>query len=140
MDDFSESRLTMLVSLQEKFFSGYIQVNRVQKFTKPLAQSTLDAGHDAAQIRSFSFDVACVQCGHPHSHQQAPFACIVHRVPPPVWIGPFMHNVKTLLICRPTALQGLHESQTFAIQNQKHMAPLEKNTNTLEPVPFFLHI
>ncbi len=39
-----------------------------------------------------SFDVACVQCGHPHSHQQIPFACgalhVASRVPRPVWIGP----------------------------------------------------
>ena len=27
-----------------------------------------------------SFDVACVQYGHPHSHQQVPFACVVFRI------------------------------------------------------------
>ena len=26
------------------------------------------------KFQHFSFDVACVQCGHPHSHQQVPFA------------------------------------------------------------------
>ena len=37
----------------------------------------------------FSFDVACVQCGHPHLHQQVPFARVALRVAlRPVWIGP----------------------------------------------------
>ncbi len=41
------------------------------------------------KFECFSFDVACVQCGHPHSHQQFPFACVaLRRVPHPVWIGP----------------------------------------------------
>ncbi len=34
----------------------------------------------ARKLECFSFDVACVQCGHPHSHQQVPFACIALRV------------------------------------------------------------
>ncbi len=32
------------------------------------------------KFEHFSFDVACVQCGHPHSHQQVPFACIALHV------------------------------------------------------------
>ncbi len=32
------------------------------------------------KLEHFSFDVACVQCGHPHSHQQAPFACVALHV------------------------------------------------------------
>ncbi len=28
------------------------------------------------KLDCFSFDVACMQCGHPHSCQQVPFACI----------------------------------------------------------------
>ncbi len=28
----------------------------------------------AHKLERFSFDVACVHCGHPHSHQQVPFA------------------------------------------------------------------
>ena len=42
------------------------------------AQSTQDAMR--AQIKRFSFDIACVQCGHPHSLQQVPFACVALRV------------------------------------------------------------
>ncbi len=30
----------------------------------------------ARKLEHFSFDIACVQCGHPHSHQQVPFACV----------------------------------------------------------------
>ncbi len=30
----------------------------------------------ARKLERFSFDVACMQCGHPHSHQQVPFACV----------------------------------------------------------------
>ena len=33
----------------------------------------------ARKLECFSFDVACVQCRHPHSHQQVPFACIALR-------------------------------------------------------------
>ena len=45
------------------------------------------------KFERFSFDVACMQCGHPHSHQQVPFACIARARP--VWIGPearSLHN------------------------------------------------
>ena len=28
----------------------------------------------AYKLQCFSFDVACMQCGHPYSHQQVPFA------------------------------------------------------------------
>ncbi len=34
----------------------------------------------ARKFQCFSFDVACVQCGHPHSHQQVLFACVMLRV------------------------------------------------------------
>ena len=39
------------------------------------------------QIGSFSFDVACMQCGHPHSHQQVPFACVAMRIASRVLCG-----------------------------------------------------
>ncbi len=32
------------------------------------------------KFECFSFDVAYMQCGHPHSHQQVPFACIALRI------------------------------------------------------------
>ena len=32
------------------------------------------------KLERFSFDVACMQCGHPHSHQQVPFACVMLHV------------------------------------------------------------
>ncbi len=32
------------------------------------------------KLEHFPFDVAWVQCGHPHSHQQVPFPCIALRV------------------------------------------------------------
>ncbi len=41
------------------------------------AQSTQDAGRN---FQCKSFDVACVQYGHPHSHQQVPFACVALRI------------------------------------------------------------
>ncbi len=31
----------------------------------------------AHKLEHFSFDVASVQCGHPHSHRQVPFARVV---------------------------------------------------------------
>ena len=31
-------------------------------------------------LEHFSFDVACLQCGCLHSHQQVPFACVALRV------------------------------------------------------------
>ena len=47
----------------------------------------------ARKFECFSFDVACVQCGH-HSHQQVLLACVASRVlcglgpkELPVWIG-----------------------------------------------------
>ncbi len=45
------------------------------------AQSTQDA---RAQVLTQPFDVACVQCEHPHSHTQVPFA--LRRVARPVWM------------------------------------------------------
>ena len=42
----------------------------------------------ARKFECKSFDVACVQCGHPHSHQQVPFACVARARARPVWIGP----------------------------------------------------
>ena len=33
-----------------------------------------------SKFECFSFVVACVQCGHPHSHQQVPFACVALHV------------------------------------------------------------
>ncbi len=35
-----------------------------------------------------SFDVACMQCGHSHSHQQVPFAWVARARARPVWIRP----------------------------------------------------
>ena len=42
------------------------------------------------QIRTFFLWCCLVQSGHPHSHQQVPFACVALHVasPHPVWIGP----------------------------------------------------
>ena len=50
------------------------------------AQSTQDAG----KLEHFSFDVACVQCGHPPFTSTGPICLhhIAHRVPRLVWIGP----------------------------------------------------
>ncbi len=48
------------------------------------AQSTLDARH---KFQCKSFDVACVQCGHPHSHQQVPFAGVALHVASRVLCG-----------------------------------------------------
>ncbi len=32
------------------------------------------------KLEHFSFNVACIQCGHPHSHQQVPFVCVALHV------------------------------------------------------------
>ncbi len=45
---------------------------------RPNPHRTRDATR--AQIRTFPFDVACLQCGHPHSHQQVPVACMALHV------------------------------------------------------------
>ncbi len=34
----------------------------------------------AGKLEHFSFDVACVQCGYPHSHQQVQFARVALRI------------------------------------------------------------
>ena len=39
------------------------------------------------KFEHFSFDVACMQCGHPHSYQQIPFACVAMRVTSRVLCG-----------------------------------------------------
>ncbi len=43
------------------------------------------------EFQNKSFDIACVQCGHPHSHQQVPFACVA-RVRP-VWMRPKISGI-----------------------------------------------
>ncbi len=48
----------------------------------------------ARKFERFSFDVACLQCGHSHSHQQVPFAS--RGIARPVWIGP---QVAPLSVC-----------------------------------------
>ncbi len=58
--------------------------NLPQLRQNPKAQSTQDAGRNVcANWNVFSFDVACVQCGHPHSQQQVPFARVALRVAHP---------------------------------------------------------
>ena len=57
------------------------------------------------KFQHFSFDVACMQCmqcGHPHSHQQVPFACVALGVASRVLcgldqkLGSFTDRIKTL--------------------------------------------
>ncbi len=59
------------------------------------------------KFECFFFDVASVQCGHPHSHQQVPFACIALRVASRVLCGlglKFSHlNFDMMNICLRTA-------------------------------------
>ncbi len=45
------------------------------------------------KLDRFSFDVACVQCGYSHSHQQVPFACVARARP--VWMRPEDTDVST---------------------------------------------
>ncbi len=52
-----------------------------------LISGPIHTGRDACKLEYFSFDVACVQCGHPHSHRQVPFACIALRVASHVLCG-----------------------------------------------------
>ena len=50
----------------------------------------IHTGHGTRRARKFehfSFDVACLQCGHSHSHQQVPFACVALHVPSCILCG-----------------------------------------------------
>ena len=57
------------------------------KRLRPHAPLSLTHTGRARKLERFSFDLACVQCGHSHSHQQVPFAW--RRVMRPVWIRPY---------------------------------------------------
>ena len=112
---------------------------RAKCVTQGLVQSTQDAERNAPRkFKHFPFDVACVQCGHPHSHQQVPFAC----VPRPVWIGPYHHTQNTFLrglvvhACfkRPGAL-----SQHFVTMQCQSVTPPPPRPNMIPRHPnFFL--
>ena len=54
----------------------------------PLTQTVRPNPHRTrvCKLECKSFDVACVQCGHPHSHQLVPFVCIARARP--VWMRP----------------------------------------------------
>ena len=52
---------------------------------RPNPHRTRDATR--ANWKVFSFDVACLQCGHPHSHQQVPFAFVALRIASRVLCG-----------------------------------------------------
>ncbi len=52
----------------------------------PPSQGPIHTGR-VRKFKCFSFDVACVQCGHPYSHQQVPFACVALRVASRVLCG-----------------------------------------------------
>ncbi len=45
-------------------------------FLGPHPHRTRDGTRSTRKLECFSFYVACMQCGHPHSHQQVLFACI----------------------------------------------------------------
>ena len=66
------------------FLVNFMKRNRTENLK---AQSTQDAGRDALKFEHFSFDVACMQCGHPYSYQQVPFVCFALRVTSRVLCG-----------------------------------------------------
>ena len=93
--------------------------------------SPIHTGH-ACKLEPFPFDVSCMQCGYPYSHQQVPFACIALRIasPRPVWIGPYIdpgfdqfsesidQNVMHFIILR--SLQTKCVSRIFALGAPKN--------------------
>ncbi len=46
------------------------------KYVLPGQQRPNPPRTHARKFERKSFDVACVQCGYSHSHQQVPFACV----------------------------------------------------------------
>ena len=71
------------------------------------------------KFKCFSFDVACVQCGHPHSHQQVPFPCIALRIASRILCG---LGLKILLRPRYTAASTL-TSALVRFQNNQSTEP-----------------
>ncbi len=90
-------------SCQEVFLVG-----GMEKYCPPVSSQgkvPFTCQHVGTRTRKFqrkSFDVACVQCGHSHSAEQVPFACVAHARP--VWIRPrFKRDLRRLVTwCRLT--------------------------------------
>ena len=73
------------------------------------AQSTQDAECDARKFERKSFDVACVQCGHPPFTSTGPICWrgIARPILRPVWIGPHKLLAFEMRMCILPAFQGL---------------------------------
>ena len=62
-----------------------------------------------SKFKRFSFDVACVQCGHAHSYQQVQFACLA------------LH-VASCLLCG-LGLKCLNRAVRFTVVLSRHRSP-----------------
>ena len=74
--------------------------------TKQDSLSPINTGRrtrHAHKFERFSFDVTCMQCGHSHSHQQVPFAC-VPLVSHPVFCVDWALSIGT---CIPDSMQPI---------------------------------
>ncbi len=66
-------------------------------------------GCDARRkLECFSFDVACEQCGYPHSHQQVPFACIALCIASCILCGLGLNVNGSIHTARQATSKGLH--------------------------------
>ncbi len=57
----------------------------------------------APKFERKSFDVACMQCGYSHSHQQVPFTCVARARP--VWMRPQTLPLRSFLSKNTTAAE-----------------------------------
>ena len=87
----------------------------------------------ARKFEYFSFDVACVQCEHPHSHQQVPFAGVALRVVSrvlcglgPSWVS---DRAKGKDIFNKTHLEIIH--RPFSAQQTKIYISVKENIQNL---------
>ncbi len=74
------------------------------------------------KLECFSFDVACMQCGHPHLHEQVPFARIPLRVASRVLCVLGLTSrctISPLLMCHPP-MPSSHRMQNTS---QQHAHP-----------------
>ena len=88
---------------------GQVRVRRISFFYCTIHSGPIHTGCGTGHVyklECFSFDVACVWCGHPHSHQQVPFAWVALRVASRVLCGLGL-SIETFLrpVIRPTQNQ-----------------------------------
>ncbi len=76
----SEQRLNVMMLIVSVVVMTFQSPGRLQAASALRPNPHRTWTRRARKFECFSFDVACVQCGHPHSHQQVPFACVTLHV------------------------------------------------------------